>query len=357
MKKASNIAHDARRSLHIGDPCLALCNESPSRYWAQTTYNEKAVREVCAELTNQWMFALVTFHGNGKISFTVSEKTWQRQEGHYPVVMELFMGVAQLPQLAHVQGSFIVWLEDGMWEWCQQYSRRAPIVAFGRSILDSATFLMPDPAFIRDLGYAPQRVAAQENALAIPWRNRRPTIFWRGAATGLGIEGEEWMNTPRVKLARKAKAIADAVIVDAKITRVKHLPRQQIQNLVSEGVLHDEVPFETFFNFKYVVDVDGYHCAWMSLFLKLMMGSVVLKVDSPFEQWYHRLLTPWRHYIPISQDLKELEEVYGWLISHDEAAQQIAHEGIKLVSEITFESAVHGIAALVDGILSSRRAR
>lgn len=355
MEKANNIAHDTRTALHHDDLCLAVCNESPSRYWAQTTYKEEAVRQVCAELTNEWMFALVTFHGNGKISFTVSQKTWERQQGHYPVVMDLFTSIAQLPRLAHSEGSFIVWLEDGMWEWCQQYSRRAPIVAFGRSIVDTATFLIPDPAFLGSLGYVEDRTKSEEVASRIAWRDRRPTIFWRGAATGIGIEGSEWMNTARAKLALAAKAIGDPMIVDAKLTRVKHLPPRQIQNLASEGILHDEVPFETFFTCKYVVDVDGYHCAWKSLFLKLMTGSVVLKIDSPFEQWYHRALRPWRHYIPISQDLKELTEIYGWLLAHDDAAQEIAYEGAKLVSQMTLEPAIHGVVALVDDILSNRR--
>lgn len=355
MEKANNIAHDPRNALHLDDPCLVVCNESPSRYWAHTTYSEESVRQVCDELTHQWMFALVTFHGNGKISFTVSQKTWERHEGHYPVVMDLLTSIAQLPRLARAEGSFIVWLEDGMWEWCRHYSRRAPIVAFGRSIVDTETFLVPDPAFIGALGYAQERGKAEEIASRIPWRDRRSTIFWRGAATGLGIEGSEWMNTARGKLVLAANVIGDSSIIDAKLTRVKHLPPRQIQNLAREGVLHDEVPFETFFNCKYVVDVDGYHCAWKSLFLKLMMGSVVLKIDSPFEQWYHRSLRPWRHYIPISQDLKELTEIYGWLISHDEASRQIAEEGAKLVSQMTLEPALHGIAALVNDILGNQR--
>ena len=204
----------------------------------------------------------------------------------------------------------MVWLEDGMWDWCQSYARRVPILSFGRSISDSTTFLIPGPAFVGALGYASERKQSDEFASRISWDQRRQTIFWRGAATGIGIEGPEWSQTARAKLVLEAKEIGDPLIVDAKLTRVKHLPQRQIAELAYQGIVHDEVPFEEFFNYKYVVDADGYHSAWKSLFLKLLMGAVVLKIDSPFKQWYHRTVMPSRHYIPVSRDVKELREIH-----------------------------------------------
>jgi len=249
----------------------------------------------------------------------------------------------------------VVWLEDGMWDWCQHYSRRAPVVAFGRNVLDTTTFLMPDPAFVGALGYALERKQAERLASQIGWNQRRPTIFWRGAATGIGIEGPEWLKTARAQLVLEAKRLGDRSVVDAKLTRIQHLPAQAMQTLLMEGLVDDEVPFETFFNFKYVVDADGYHCAWKSLFLKLMMGSIVLKMDSPFEQWYHCNLKPWRHYIPVSGDLKELTEVHAWLLAHDAEARTIAREGGDFVSNVNLESSLDGMVMIVENILAARR--
>jgi hypothetical protein len=124
--------------------------------------------------------------------------------------------------------------------------------------------------------------------------------------------------------------------------------------LAREGLVHDEVPFEEFFNYKYVVDADGYHSAWKSLFLKLMMGSVVLKIDSPFEQWYHRKLMPWRHYIPVSRDVKELREVHQWLVAHDRAARAIAQEGSECIARVNLESALDGVVMTIEKILAAR---
>jgi hypothetical protein len=345
---------DSQSPLVLEDDSLVVCNEAPSRFWEHSRYKDEAVHKLCGEINNEWMFAMVTLHGGGKLSFSVSQKTWARHEGHYPVVMQLFNAVAKDPRLARLQGSFVVWLEDGMWDWCQSYARRVPIMSFGRSIADSSTFLIPDPAFVGALGYALERKQSVRFASQVPWRQRRSTIFWRGAATGIGVEGPDWQHTARAKLVLAAKEIGDPLVVDAKLTRVQHLPQQQILQLAREGLVHDEVPFEEFFNYKYVVDADGYHSAWKSLFLKLMMGSVVLKIDSPFEQWYHRKLMPWRHYIPVSRDVKELREVHQWLVAHDRAARAIAQEGSELIARVNLESALDGVVMTIEKILAAR---
>jgi hypothetical protein len=157
-------------------------------------------------------------------------------------------------------------------------------------------------------------------------------------------------------LARKAREIGDASIVDAKITRIKHLPPENALVLESQGVVDREVPFDSFFTYKYIVDADGYHCAWKSLFLKLMTGSVVLKMDSPFEQWYHRDLVPWKHYIPLSRDLAELKDLHAWLRAHDSEAQAIANQGGEFISQVTLEATVDHSVRAIERMLGARRA-
>lgn len=331
------------------------CNDAPARYWALTGFDNNAAASVCNEINHEWMFALVAFHGEGKISFSISQKTWERGEGHYPTVMQLFGALAKDPRLASLSGNFIVWLEDGMWDWCQHYSRRAPIMSFGRNKNDTTTFLIPDPAFIGEMGYRHEGEESASFRHQIPWERRLPTVFWRGAATGIGIEGPEWVGTARGALVRKAQQIRDASVIDAKLTRIKHLPPDTIRELISQGIVDDEVPFNTFFSYKYVVDADGYHCAWKSLFLKLMTGSVVLKIESPFEQWYHRDLVPWRHYIPLSRDLAEVREVHGWLKAHDEEARMIARQGGEFISQVTLEASLDHSVRSIGRMLEARR--
>jgi hypothetical protein len=47
----------------------------------------------------------------------------------------------------------------------------------------------------------------------------------------------------------------------------------------------------------------------------------VLKVDSPFEQWFDRRLEPCKHFLRLSEDLSNFREVYGGLLANDADAQ------------------------------------
>ena len=58
-----------------------------------------------------------------------------------------------------------------------------------------------------------------------------------------------------------------------------------------------------------------------TLFLELTSGATVLKVDSPFEQWFDRRLEPCKHFLRLSEDLSNFREVYGGLLANDADAQ------------------------------------
>jgi hypothetical protein len=66
----------------------------------------------------------------------------------------------------------------------------------------------------------------------------------------------------------------------------------------------------------------------------------LLKVSSDFTQWYYKALAPYENYIPIHQDLSDLEEVFTWLSTHDEDAYSIAMKGQQLGKEIFSDDSV-----------------
>lgn len=337
-------------------PLIARCNEGAIRYFNLTKYSSEDVPHVGAAINEEWMFALVNFKGEGKIDFTVSQKTWDRQEGHYPTIMGLCQALSKSSELFHLKGSVMIWLEDGMWPWPQHHAWRVPIFAFGKDIADRQTLLIPDPAYLGSAGYVKERERSDEASDAIPWEKRIPTIFWRGAATGGGIESlYHWESTPRGRLVLKAKEVADAQVLDARITKTSHLPVEMQTTMRDLGVLGEEVPFDRFFNYRYLVDADGYHCAWKSLFMKLISGSVVLKIDSPLEQWYHHELVPWKHYIPLARDLGDFKQVAEWVRSHDREARQIALAGAEAARKITFERSVAEVVAVFAAALNCQR--
>jgi len=253
------------------------------------------------------------------------------------------------------KGAIIVWIEDGLFKWRQNFSSRAPILAFGRHIHDQRTALIPDPAFIESRGYENDLAEARSWLPGVSWEDKAPTVFWRGATTGLGIESPDWVKTARGKLVLLAKEIDNPEILDAKFSKTKNLDEEHQKTIRDLGVVDKNVPFREFLSRRYLVDADGYCSAWRSLFLKLASGCATLKIQSDYEQWYFRELVPWKNFVPLCNDLKDFNEVYTWLREHDEAAQGIAEQGAVLTSRITYERCFDETAELCAQLLNSFR--
>jgi hypothetical protein len=107
-----------------------------------------------------------------------------------------------------------------------------------------------------------------------------------------------------------------------------------------------QVPQIDFLNYRFQIDIDGNSNSW-SFFVKLLMGSCVLKVVSSWRQWYYNSLQPWHHYIPVQNDLSDLEEKIEWSLANDERARDIAENGRKFANEISFGAEMPRAAAAV----------
>ena len=59
--------------------------------------------------------------------------------------------------------------------------------------------------------------------------------------------------------------------------------------------MRDYVPEIAFPAYKFQIDIDGNTNSWPGLFQKLLTGSAILKVASPYgyRQWYYDRLRPW----------------------------------------------------------------
>jgi hypothetical protein len=64
--------------------------------------------------------------------------------------------------------------------------------------------------------------------------------------------------------------------------------------------------------YKYLLDIDGNASTWDATAWKLNSGSVILKVDSEWNQWFYDLYKPWTHYVPVKDDFSNLQEQYAW---------------------------------------------
>ena len=111
------------------------------------------------------------------------------------------------------------------------------------------------------------------------------------------------------------------------------------------------MPWETWGQFKYHIDIDGNSSPWSNLFQRLLMGSTALKVESQraLQQWFYDELVPWENYVPIAPDLSDLIEKIDWLTRNDRYAREVGQAGRRLADRLTYgreiERGVKTIAA------------
>jgi hypothetical protein len=179
---------------------------------------------------------------------------------------------------------------------------------------------------------------------------------WRGALTGAGAS--KWFDRggekphQRVKLsliAQQHPSELDVGLYPAH--RHGKLVRGRHGSLF--GRVEDALGDADYARYKFVIDLDGDGCSGR-LGKLLYLGSVVLKPE--WDGWYpfyHKLLRPWVHYVPIADDLSDLLEKLAWLREHDQRARQIAEAGVALARGLLTPRDGY-LAALIRGIASTQ---
>ena len=205
-----------------------------------------------------------------------------------------------------------------------------------------AVRLVPDTYFFLSRGYRSLREAAAAKMLS-PWEERQDVVFWRGSATNneVAIDGsrvERIEQIPRVALCRtlRGQPATDAAI--SSIWGFNFPAEEQIEYLTKEEIFRPPIVMVQHANYRYLIDIDGVASAW-GFFEKLLLGACVLKVGSPFEQWYYRELSEWRHFVPVRADLSDLLTQIEWCREHPRRAYEIAREGQRFAFEHSFETA------------------
>jgi hypothetical protein len=223
-----------------------------------------------------------------------------------------------------------------------------PRVAYSSARPD--TILVPDPYFFFNDNNAYYRAYAAQHAK--PWRDRREPIFWRGGSGGPRLSKPDpqnprnWSCQQRLHLCQAAR---DSILrdrLDIALSHADTIGEAYLREaLAQEGFLKPEVPKLEFFEYRHLVDVDGWTNAW-SLLDKLIGGATVLKVQSAgkYRQWFYDKLVPWRTYIPLAADLSDFDDVVAWVFAHPEDCEQMAanaariSEDIQLLPDLAFSA-------------------
>ncbi|EJK61081.1 hypothetical protein THAOC_18482 [Thalassiosira oceanica] len=142
-----------------------------------------------------------------------------------------------------------------------------------------------------------------------PWEGKMRKAVWRGASTADVAQygGKPLGETPRGRVVQMGMDRPD--LIDAAFVKItpQYSGWENTTRLVDE-----RMPFDDQMNYTAIIDVDGNN--WSSRFPKLLcLNSVTVKVEPSYIEYFHRDLTPGRHYVPASFD--NLTQVVEYVIS------------------------------------------
>lgn len=160
----------------------------------------------------------------------------------------------------------------------------------------------------------------------IPWNEKIDKGFFRGSRTSKTRD-------PLVLLSRKKPNLVDAAYTKNQAWKsVEDTLGHEPADIVS---LPDHCQFKYLFNFRGVA-------ASFRLKHLFLCNSLVFHVVSNGGDWlefFYKRLIPWQHYIPVSPDLSDVEQLLEWAQLNDTEAQRIAIQGKQFIENfLTLES-------------------
>jgi hypothetical protein len=148
--------------------------------------------------------------------------------------------------------------------------------------------LVPDANYLNELGY--RRLRRKMVMGDVPWHKKRKLVFWRGASTGGHLE----TTTSIAKNTRvKACLILPQKLPQGSDIRLSHISQTSDPEVMKmlTPLLGGRSSIQEQLNYRYLLDIDGNTNAWSGLFWRMLSNSVVIKIRSPYRQWYYQYLT------------------------------------------------------------------
>jgi tetratricopeptide (TPR) repeat protein len=198
--------------------------------------------------------------------------------------------------------------------------------------------LIPDPSFIGSSGYATHRSSFAQNF--IEWTMRRDTAYWRGSLTGVAGTWETVLSLPRVELSLLSlhEPCLNAKLLRTGLAQYANYEPYLTNTFEALGVLTDYEPDLDNLKYKYLIDIDGNTNSWPGLFTKLIAGGTIIKLKSPYSQWYYWRLKERTNYLPIDSISPGLRDAVTWLRQNDEAAREMGIAAQELAAHLTIET-------------------
>jgi len=96
----------------------------------------------------------------------------------------------------------------------------------------------------------------------------------------------------------------------------------------------DWIPRKDMIQYRYILDIDGNASTWDATAWKLNSGSVIMKSESAWTQWFYNEYQPWSHFVPLNEDFSDIQEKFKWCESHPDECQTMINNCKKLFQKV-----------------------
>ncbi|XP_054159683.1 O-glucosyltransferase rumi homolog [Oppia nitens] len=155
------------------------------------------------------------------------------------------------------------------------------------------------------------------------WKHKSSKAFFRGSRTSSSRDTLIFLSRDKPDL------------IDAQYTA------NQAWKSVADTLGQQPVPtisFEDQCKYKYLINMRGVAASFRYKHL-FLCKSLVLNVNSNWIEFFYPQLKPWIHFVPVAEDMNDLEEKIMFLKSNDKIAQKIAEKGFDFIwKHLTLES-------------------
>lgn len=176
---------------------------------------------------------------------------------------------------------------------------------------------------------------------AVPWENRSTIPVFRG--TGYGAKGEKcetYQDVLADPQAIRLKAVDFSVdhpsLLDARLTQRTFKAscwKFNATNGLDKIMLVDDVASELYYTNYQVALVLGGIGAAFRLDAHLSTGTAVVLQQFYYEEWFTSLMQPFVHFIPLAEDLSNLNETMHWIRDHPVDVRAIGERGQSFYQE------------------------
>lgn len=170
-----------------------------------------------------------------------------------------------------------------------------------------------------------------KNKLELNWDNKFDKLCFRGYLTGDGNDYDTNIRIKAYEIGLNHKDILDIGITEFR-KQIKKSTNQSLGIIKTKYFTNNLTDYEQSF-YKYILILEGHFYASVISY-KLNMKCCIFLQNSDKKMWYSDLLKPYKHYIPIKQDLSNLVEQTKWCLLNDSKCKNIAKNGYNLIKKI-----------------------